>query len=344
MSEKETRISKRKNKKKISKKKILLFIAIPLSVLLIGGAVYAASIYSQAEKAVSESFEQVERKNNKETSDLREEVVNPIEDNVSVLIIGVDDSEKRSFDENSRSDTLILATFNKEHNDVNLLSIPRDSYVFVPEVQYYTKINHAHFFGGPSATIETVEEFLHVPIDYYVRINFDAFIEVVDSIGGIYYNVPFEMYEQDSKDKKDAIHLLPGYQKLNGEEALALARTRKYDSDLERGQRQQEIIKAVMKEAASVKSLFKLDNLIEAVGDNMTTNLTFDEMKSFVSYGLTKNIAINSVSLEGSGGYMDDGLWYYQVDEESRQTIENKLRNHLDLPTSRNNTEFSAEQ
>ncbi|WP_047982607.1 LCP family protein [Ornithinibacillus contaminans] len=332
MEEKEN--SRRAKNKRGKRKKIITYLSIVISTIILGIIIYGVSIYTKAEKIVDNSFEQVERPNN--TSELREEDVNPIEDNVSLLIIGVDDSEKRSYEENSRSDTLILATFNKEQGDIKLVSIPRDSYVFVPEVKYFTKINHAHFFGGPKATIETVEQFMNVPIDYYVRVNFDAFIEVVDTIGGINYNVPFEMYEQDSKDRKDKIHLLPGYQSLNGEEALALARTRKYDSDIERGMRQQEIIKAVVKEASSASSLFKLDNLLEAVGNNMTTNLTFDELKSFASYGLNKNIAINSVKLEGSGGYMDDGLWYYQVDEESRKSVEDELRTHLGLPASDN--------
>src|SRR5690606_21377009 len=107
--------------------------------------------------------------------------------------------------------------------------------VYIPEVGYNDKINHAHAFGGPKATIETVEQLLDVPVDYYVKLNFHAFTEVVDVIGGITAEVPYELWESDSNDKKNAIHLLPGEQLLNGEQALALARTRKYDSDIERG-------------------------------------------------------------------------------------------------------------
>ncbi len=74
--------------------------------------------------------------------------------------------------------------------------------MYVPEVNRYTKINHAHFFGGPKATIETVERFLQVPVDYYAKINFEGFIKVVNSLDGIKYDVPYELWESDSNDDK----------------------------------------------------------------------------------------------------------------------------------------------
>lgn len=329
---KNTRKKKHKGQKKKNRKKLYMFIFIPAFLILLGTVSYGVVVYTKAQKAVDDSYKDVGREN--ETSDLRVDTVDPVEDNVSILIIGVDDSEKREYDENSRSDTLILATFNKEKGNVKLLSIPRDSYVYVPEVGYSTKINSAHFYGGPKASIETVENFLNVPVDYYVRLNFEAFIEVVDSLGGIDYNVPFKIDELNSKDKINGIHLEPGYQKLDGEEALALARTRKYDNDFERGKRQQEIIKTIVKETVSASSIMKMGNLIDAVGNNMTTNLSFDEMKSFMGYGLNNDFTFSSLTLEGSGGYMDDGLWYFQVDENSRIEVEMKLREQLDMPIS----------
>lgn len=320
----------KKQNKRNKRKRIFIIVASVLFVLIGGVSAYGYHIYSTAQKAVEDSYVEIDREEG--VSDLREEAVDPLEDNISVLIIGVDDSEHRDYDGNSRSDALILATFSKEDHSVKLLSIPRDTYVYVPEIGQYTKINHAHFHGGPRATIETVEEFLNIPVDYFVRINFDAFIEVVDALGGIMYNVPYEMYELDSDDNQNAIHLTPGYQNLNGEEALAVARTRKYDNDFERGKRQQEIIKAIVKRAASVGSITKLDDVIRAVGNNMATNLTFDHMKSFLTYGLDTNLNIESVALEGTGGKLEDGLWYYQVDPYSRASVEKELREHLDLP------------
>src|SRR5699024_10185238 len=142
-----TRIEKRTNRKKRNKKRILLFILLPILIVILAGGSFAIHLYSTAKKAANDSYADVDR--NDEISDLRDEAVDPVEDNVSVLIIGVDDSEKRDYEENSRSDALMLATFNKERHDIKLLSIPRDSYVYVPEINDYTKITHAHFYGGP---------------------------------------------------------------------------------------------------------------------------------------------------------------------------------------------------
>src|SRR5699024_12434583 len=98
------------------------------------------------------------------------------------LMMGVDygEGDKRDKDDEARTDALMLATLNKDDKSVKLLSIPRDSYVYVPEVGYDTKINHAHSFGGPIATIDTVENLLGLRADYYARINFSAFMDVVD--------------------------------------------------------------------------------------------------------------------------------------------------------------------
>lgn len=316
-------------KTKSRKKKIILGALIFFIVIAVAGVGYAGYLYQQANEIVTDSHEEVGREN--ETSPFRSTQVDPIEDNVSVLFIGVDDSEHRDSAANSRSDALILATFNKTNSSVKLLSIPRDSYVYIPEVDRSTKINHAHAYGGTKATIETIEEYLKLPIDYYVRLNFNAFVDIVDAIDGIYYDVPYEIVESDSGDQRDAMHLYPGYQKLDGEQALALARTRKYDSDVERGKRQQEILKEIAGKIASASSLFKLEDVLHAVGANMTSNLKMAEIRGFLSYGLGGDISIENVNFQGTGGYMDDGGWYYMVDEESRFNIQQELRNHLEL-------------
>lgn len=318
-----------KGVKTLSKKKkiiITLLVIVGLAFTAIVG--YAAYLYNEASNLVSDAHEDIGRENEKST--LRTEDVDPIDDHVTILFIGVDSGEEIE-NNKSRSDALLLATFNKDLNTVKLLSIPRDSYVYIPEVGYSTKINHAHAFGGARATVETVEEFLNVPVDYYVRVNFNAFVDLVEAIDGIWYNVPYEISEPNSGNKRDSIHLYPGYQHLNGEETLALARTRKHDSDLQRGRRQQEILMTIADEVLSTSSLLKLDDVMTAVGKNMSTNLKMPEIRGFFSYALDGDIEIDTLNLDGIGDYMDDGVWYFQVDEESRQEIQEMLRRHLDL-------------
>lgn len=310
------------------KKKIIITLLVIVGLAFTAIVGYAAYLYNEASNLVSDAHEDIGRENEKST--LRTEDVDPIDDHVSILFIGVDSGEEIE-NNKSRSDALLLATFNKDLNTVKLLSIPRDSYVYIPEVGYSTKINHAHAFGGARTTVETVEEFLNVPVDYYVRVNFNAFVDLVEAIDGIWYNVPYEISEPNSGNKRDSIHLYPGYQHLDGEETLALARTRKHDSDLQRGRRQQEILMTIADEVLSTSSLLKLDDVMTAVGKNMSTNLKMPEIRGFFSYALDGDIEIDTLNLDGIGDYMDDGVWYFQVDEESRQEIQETLRRHLDL-------------
>lgn len=322
-----TRRDRKLNKKRQKRRRIIKTTGIVFLLFFLTVGIYVGYLYLKAKDVVSNSFEEDGRGNK---SALREEDVDPVTDNVSVLIIGVDESKERSNIGSYRSDTLILATLNKNDHTVKLLSIPRDSYVYIPEKGRKDKINHAYAYGQTKATIETVEHLLEIPVDYYVKVNFEAFIDVVDSIGGITVNVPYEFTEQDSKDVPNAIHLYPGIQELNGEEALALARTRKLDNDIERGKRQQEIIKAIVNKAVSLGAVFKYGDVIDAVGENMRTNMTFKEMKSFISYGMDGKLQLESLSLDGSDGWMD-GIYYYILDESSLEEVKQTLKLHLEL-------------
>ncbi|MEK4228412.1 LCP family protein [Solibacillus sp. FSL H8-0538] len=322
------KITQKKAKKKSSKLSLIIKTSLLLAVsLLICVTAYGIYLTKKAEHAANSAYEAIE---NREVSGKREAKVEPVDDNVSILFVGVDDSDKRGQGaDSSRSDALLLATLNNKTKTVKLLSVPRDSKVYIPHVGYNDKITHAHAYGGTLATIETVEELFDIPIDYYVRMNFNAFIDVVDALGGIEAEVPYVLNEKDEFDR-NAIHLQPGLQKLDGSEALALARTRKKDSDIERGKRQQEILKAVAKQASSVTSITKYDDVIQAVGDNMKTDMTFSEMKSFFSYLSAGMPRIDSLTLNGYDD-MSTGTYYYQLDQESLEETKHILQSHLGL-------------
>lgn len=319
----QTRTGKRRKR---LRKRVYILLAVALTLLLAVTG-YAVNLYIQTENALTSAHDGEER----EISDLREDFVDPKFDNVSILFMGVDASEKRDNADNALTDALMVATLNKDEKSVKLLSIPRDSYVYIPEVGYNTKINHAHSYGGPRATKKTVEKLLDIPIDYYVRINFEAFMEVVDAVDGITVDVPYEFREQDSRDRPNQIHLLPGEQHLNGEEALALARTRKLDNDIERGKRQQEIVKALLDRAISLDSILKYDDIIVAISDNMTTDMKFSEMKSFISYGLNgKNLQVETLTLDGED-YQPTNTYYWLLDEFALADTKATLKEHLGI-------------
>ncbi len=338
---KNTRENYIKDTKSKKRKKLKLFIFVPLLVIILVGVGYGATLISKAKSVVDDSYEPIDR------DSLREAKVDPNIDDVSILFIGVDDSEKRSSASGttrSRSDALMVATLNEKEKSVKLLSIPRDSYVYIPERGYYDKITHAHYFGGVSSTLDTVEGLLEIPIDYYVKMNFDAFMDVVDALGGINVDVPVTFTEQNSKDKAGAIHLEEGYQELDGEEALALARTRKIDNDIERGKRQQLIMEAIMKKAVSIEGITKYSKVMEAVGSNMTTDLSFSDMQSLIAYATADNgLQVETLTLAGADGRVD-GKYIYQLDELALAETKSILQQHLGVSSSTNSeTDSSTE-
>jgi len=329
-----------KRKKRPTKFSLVLKVfAILAASFLICATAYGIYLTKKAEYAANKSYEEIE---DRQSSPKRDAKAEALSDNISILFIGVDDSEVRAQgSDHSRSDALMLMTLNREEKTVKLVSIPRDSYVYIPKVGYEDKITHAHAFGGTAATIETVEELFDIPVDYYVRMNFNAFIDVVDALGGIDLdvNIPYAFYEKDENDKY-SIYLEPGYHHLDGREALALARTRKHDTDIARGERQQDILKAIANKALSLSSISKYDDVILAIGDNMKTNLTFDEMKSFLTYFSGGMPQIDTLTLQGQGD-MSTGIYYYMLDEESLEETTQILKSHLGLIPSKSKSSIS---
>lgn len=322
----------KQKKKKSSKWRLALKISIvvALSFFMIVAA-YAVTLNKKAELAADRAFEDLPSRQTKQDK------VEPAKDNVSILLIGVDDSEKRGQgDGNSRSDALLIATLNPKQKTVKLLSIPRDSYVYIPKVGYKDKITHAHAYGGTEATIETVEELFNIPINYYVKTNFDAFIDVVDALGGIDVEVPYDRIEQDENDKK-TIKLEKGLQHLDGRHALALARTRKLDSDIERGKRQQLILTAMMEQAKSPATITKLGDLFDALGDNMKTNMQYKEMLSLLEYAKGGIPKVDTLSLEGADDW-STGVYYWQLKSEDLAEKSMILQSHLGIISDEVNT------
>lgn len=326
-----SRHAMKKQKIRKRRRRVTVFILLPLFLLLISAVTYGVFLYNKAQSAVEDSYKPVDRQSPKRVSAAENDL-----ENTSILIIGVDDSESRGFESSSRSDALMVATFNKKAKSVKLLSIPRDSYVYIPKLERKDKITHAHANGGAATTIATVEELLEIPIDFYVKVNFNAFIDVVDALGGIDVEVPYTFSEQNSEDEAGAITLKKGLQKLDGEEALALARTRKKDNDIERGKRQQEILQAMIKKAISVGSISKYGDVIEAIGDNMQTDLSFNQMKSFFNYASKgTSLDIESLTLAGQDLWLENkkgqNVYYYDLDDEQLSNVQTTLKTHLQL-------------
>ncbi|SOC44853.1 LCP family protein [Salinicoccus kekensis] len=319
-------------------KKFLIILFSVLLVILIGVGVYIYSVFNTFEQGVSDSYEATDR----ERSELRIDEVDPNLDSFTVLILGVDESETRSESEDLdtgdfRTDTVILATFDKDEDDVKLVSIPRDTLTYFPDENYYDKITHAHRNGGPESSMLAVESLLNVPVDYYVRVSMPAVVDVVDALGGVEFDVPFDMESPTSIDR-GTIEVEEGEQILDGEEALAVVRNRDVDTDLGRGNRQLEMVQAIMQRAKSTGALTKIDDLIEVVAENVRHDMTSETVRDLATYYAFNSIEFDNTQVVGTDfWYQPNGAYFYLADPEHLLAISNTLREILDLePTEPN--------
>lgn len=198
------------------------------------------------------------------------------------------------------ADTLMVLSVNPKTLKVTMLSIPRDTYATIACTGGKHKINASGWYGD-SCVVKTVSKYLGVDIDYYAKINFLGIVDLVDTLGGVEVDVPYSLCEQNSKRQfgKNMVFVDEGLQTLNGEQALALSRNRHYwkgmcpekytsdgnRSDLTRGQNQQLVIKAIVSKLLSVRDLNQFYDVLDTVGDNMSTNMSRDTILSFYNVG-----------------------------------------------------------
>ncbi|WP_086429633.1 LCP family protein [Staphylococcus cornubiensis] len=311
-------------------------------MLIIVPAIFAFTLFNSSKNAFNDSFSQSDERQ----SQLRDSKVNAAKQPISILFLGIDDSSTRRQNgqsaEQSRTDAMILSTMNPDEHQIRLLSIPRDTLSYIPKVGYYDKITHAHAYGGPEASMRTIEANLNVPVDYYVRINMEAFAKTVDELGGIEFDVPYDLNEPNTMDK-GRIKLKKGKQQLNGDEVLAVTRTRKQDSDLKRGQRQMEVLKILFKKAQDTKSLHKLDDIIEIVGKNSKHNLSYSEIKALATNYLANDVEIKSQQLKGENELLN-GIYYINPDVDNLIETSNLLRKDLGLAPIKDRNQFLIER
>jgi polyisoprenyl-teichoic acid--peptidoglycan teichoic acid transferase len=312
----------RSDKHTKKRKKWPKVIGVVLLLLFLAGGAYAYSIYHSLNKTVNKMNEDIDRpKSDKREEEVKFEKQHPF----SVLLLGVDE---RAGDR-GRSDTMIVLTVNPHEKSTKMLSIPRDTRVEIVGKGFEDKINHAYAFGGVEMSMDTVEEFLDIPIDYYAKINMDGFKDIVNAVGGVTVNNNFAFSDGGYTFNEGNIS-------LDGKEALVYARMRKQDprGDFGRQERQRQVIQAVLKEGAKVSSLWNYGDIFGAIGENVKTNLTLDEMVDIQKNykGATKDITQSQIA--GSGAMISNGsqdIYYYIVPEEERMKVQEQLKDHLDL-------------
>jgi len=193
---------------------------------------------------------------------------------ITILMVGTDNSEGLGL-----ADTIIYAVVYPRTNEISAISIPRDSRVYIPKVGY-TRINASHSNGGLPLTIDTVQNLIGIPVDKYIEVNVPGLVKLVDAIGGIDIDVEKRMYYVDHSQKLH-IDLQPGYQHLDGMQAMGYVRFR-HDKvgDIGRMERQQKFLHAVLSKTFSQQSLVDIPKTIDVFLKTVKTNMSTRDLMS----------------------------------------------------------------
>lgn len=243
----------------------------------------------------------------------------------TMLLLGTDEDASSK----GNSDVIMLVTVNPKTMNVTMLNIPRDTnFRLACTNDNERKINYA----SDDCIIKTLNQIFNVNIDYYVKVDFKLVVDLVDILGGIDMNVPHAICEQNSKRQwgKNVVLVEKGEQKLNGEQALALARHRKNNTpehykycpkdkkyqeglfnDFVRNEMQQEIIKAIITKAKTINSIDKFQTILSKLSSRVNTNMGSNTILSFYNFLINsnKNVHIDNMKLAGSDQYIKVS-WY----------------------------------
>ncbi|WML46807.1 LCP family protein [Neobacillus sp. PS3-34] len=317
------------------RKKWPRIVGLTLLFTMLAGGAYAYYIYNSVTNTVANMYKPIvheepeKRVNEVLPAANKQPTTKPITPRApattkkpfSVLMLGVD---QRPGDK-GRSDTIIVLTVNPNKKSVKMLSIPRDTRTEIIGKGKEDKINHAYAFGGVQMSVNTVEHFLGIPIDYYMKVNMEGLRDVVDAIGGV-------KVHNDLDFTSDGVHFPIGEVSLNGKTALSYSRMRYEDphGDFGRQSRQRKIIQEVINKGASFSTLSNYKGVLGAMEKNIQTNMTLNEMIDIQKNYIQAREHIEQEALEGNGTKMNK-IYYFIVSPEEKQRVHNELMNHLEI-------------
>ncbi|TJX14763.1 LytR family transcriptional regulator [Tissierella creatinini] len=250
-------------------------------------------------------------------------------DSINFLLMGVDSKDVED-SIGTRTDTLMVFNVDKSSGEISILSIPRDTRVKIEGRKYKEKINHAHAYGGPELTLETVSNLLNLDLEYYVIADYNFARRFVDLIGGVEIDVPMDMYYEDpTAEPPLLIDLKAGNQILDGDESLQYLRFRKgyKNADLGRIEAQQGFMKSMVNRTLRPINIIKVPQMYAAYNDYITTNIPLSTIAKFGLSALKYDLdTMNTVTLPGESK-MVSGLSYYVHYEEETQKLVSEMFN-----------------
>jgi LCP family protein required for cell wall assembly len=238
----------------------------------------------------------------------------------TAMVIGYDKRLGADRGMDSRSDTVMLIRADPKEDTISMLSFPRDLIVEIPACRghppFTGRINEAYTYCGPRGTLETVKKLTGIPINYMVTVNFVGFREIVDKLGGVYLDIDHRYFNDNSGlgvgQTYAEIDLRPGYQHLNGNDALSFVRFRHTDSDLYRIARQQQFVKSLKQQVSSFWSITKVPGIVNTITENVEVGvgggrkLDVGTLYGYakLAYGLPSG-NFHQVQIQGISGYAE---------------------------------------
>lgn len=309
-------------------KKILLMFFSLLAVTTIGLGAYGLTILNQSTNTLSKTFKGIGDENN------------VIAENkpMTILLMGVDTGSGSREDQwVGNSDTMILVTVNPQTRETTIMSLERDILTNITQdgETVQAKLNAAYAQGGAELAIETIQDLMNIHIDRYAMINMKGLVQLVDKVGGITVNNPFDFdISIEENEPEYTAKIPPGRQEIDGEQALVYSRMRYQDpeGDYGRQKRQREVIEKIIKKVLTLDGLSNYQGIVEAVSDNMQTNISLDtnSLMQLLGYrDALKNIRMEQ--LKGEDATLADGGSYQIVTSEHLLKMQNILRKSLGL-------------
>ncbi|MFV0395434.1 MAG: LCP family protein, partial [Coprobacillaceae bacterium] len=223
---------------------------------------------------------------------------NVTDETFTVYLTGIDTYGDVS--EVSRSDVNLLITVNPKTKQVLMISIPRDTEVTLSSYNAMDKLTHSGMYGT-SETIETIEDFLETDINYYAKTNFTGMRDIVDQLGGITIDSPYEDFVTLHGDYT----ITKGINEMDGDKALCFVRERYRlpNGDFDRGKNQQMVLKAMLEKVMSPKIITNFSSLLSAIEGTFETNMGDEEIRSLLNMQINDMSSwdIFSVQVSGTG-------------------------------------------
>ncbi|WP_225349948.1 LCP family protein [Ligilactobacillus equi] len=314
------------NKNNHKRKKIFRILLTLVLVIFYAAGIYLYHAISDVQNTLDNTFTATNLKKLRNVSAVLKQG-KPI----SILLLGTDTGDLGRTDK-GRTDTMMIATINPQSKRVTLTSIPRDLKVKIDDSgEPYSKINSAYTFSGVSGAVDTVQDTLHIPIDYYILVNMGGLKKLVNAVGGVTITplLTFKYEDADVVEGK-TVH-------MNGKQALSYARMR-YDDprgDYGRQDRQRQVIRAIVKKGTKLTTLStQYDDILETMEKNMQTDLSYDDILTLISKYKSAAGEIKSYTLHGQDTYLG-GVSYQVATAQEKERISKLIRKELGLKPSK---------